>query len=125
VAKDITVTTVFISSTGDGEMRNQQVDLVDGLRGIAAHVESLQNQIEDLAQETLRLRQRTMSTQMFGLDDQKANDASLVLIQSRIKSLTGEYAIAMQSLRNAVAGNENHLTHMAHAPELVTMTRVM
>jgi len=106
-------------------MRNQQVDLVDGLRGIAAHVESLQNQIEDLAQETLRLRQRTMSTQMFGLDDQKANDASLVLIQSRIKSLTGEYAIAMQSLRNAVAGNENHLTHMAHAPELVTMTRVM
>jgi len=106
-------------------MRNQQVDLVNGLRGIAAHVESLQNQIEDLAQETLRLRQRTMSTQMFGLDDQKANDASLVLIQSRIKSLTGEYAIAMQSLRNAVAGNENHLTHMAHAPELVTMTRVM
>lgn len=106
-------------------MRNQQVDLVDGLRGIAAHVESLQNQIEDLAQETLRLRQRTMSTQMFGLDDQKANDASLVLIQTRIKSLTGEYAIAMQSLRNAVAGNENHLTHMAHAPELVAMTRVM
>ena len=106
-------------------MRNQQVDLVDGLRGIAAHVESLQNQIEDLAQETLRLRQRTMSTQMFGLDDQKANDASLVMIQSRIKSLTGEYAVAMQSLRNAVAGNENHLTHMAHAPELVTMTRVM
>ena len=106
-------------------MRNQQVDLVNGLRGIAAHVESLQNQIEDLAQETLRLRQRTMSTQMFGLDDQKANDASLVMIQSRIKSLTGEYAVAMQSLRNAVAGNENHLTHMAHAPELVTMTRVM
>ncbi len=106
-------------------MRNQQVDLVDGLRGIAAHVESLQNQLEDLAQETLRLRQRTMSTQMFGLDDQNANDASLVMIQSRIKSLTGEYAVAMQSLRNAVAGNENHLTHMAHAPELVTMTRVM
>jgi hypothetical protein len=106
-------------------MRNQQVDLVDGLRGIAAHVESLQNQLEDLAQETLRLRQRTMSTQLFGLDDQKANDASLVVIQSRIKSLTGEYAVAMQSLRNAVAGNENHLTHMAQAPELVTMTRLM
>ena len=106
-------------------MHHQQVDLVDGLRGIAAHVESLQNQLEDLAQETLRLRQRTQSTQMFGLDDQKANDLSLLAIQSRIKSLTGEYALAMQTLRNAVAGNENHLTHMGHSSELVAMTRVM
>ncbi len=106
-------------------MQNQQVDLVDGLRGIAAHVEFLQNQLEDLAQETVRLRQRTMSTQMFRLDDQHANDLSLVSIQSRIKSLTNEYAMAMQSLRHAVAGNENHLTHLAHSSELVTMTRVM
>ena len=66
-----------------------------------------------------------MSTQMFGLDDQKANDLSLLAIQSRIKSLTGEYALAMQTLRNAVAGNENHLTHMGHSSELVAMTRVM
>jgi len=125
MTKEITCITVFIRSKGEAEMRNQQVDLVDGLRGIAAHVESLQNQLEDLAQETLRLRQRTMSTQLFGLDDQKANDVSLLDIQSRITSLTGEYALAMQSLRNAVAGNENHLSHMGHSPELVTMTRVM
>lgn len=106
-------------------MANLQIDLVDDLRGIAAHVLSLQNQLEDLAQETKLLRQKTLSTQMFGLDDQKSHDRSLLQIQSRIQNLTGEYALAMQSLRNAVAGNENQLNHLAHAPELVAMTRVM
>lgn len=110
-------------------MRNSQTDLqtdlVDDLRGIAAHVLSLQTELEDLAQETMRLRQKTISTQMFGLGDQPSHDVLLVNIQRRITSLTSEYATAMQSLRDAVAGNENRLTHLARSPELVSMTRLM
>jgi uncharacterized protein YlxW (UPF0749 family) len=101
-----------------------QFDLVDDLRGIAAHVQSLQTELEDLAEQTKQLRQKTISTQMFGLGDQSAHDHSLRHIQSRISSLTSEYALAMQSLRMAVAGREAQVTHLAHSPELVTMTRV-
>ena len=109
-----------------GVAKSEKNELIQGLIAVSERINSLQAQLESLQQEMLTLKKtahdpiQTQSGLPYAHPQQR-----MAYLQNQSDLLLKDYAEAMASLRQVIAGNELMMREEAHAPELAVMGRLM